>query len=331
MVSPLQTWQHPEPKRLWWALGGLSVLVHVGVLGLSLPYLLDLMVAGGAGAGAIAPPIELVLVDPADTAAPSEETVRASEQAAPSANEGTPEDTPAASSLTAEDRPSPERPAETNDSTSSEPSSEDREQPEPQSDSSTSEEEGASDTGASDTGASDTGASDTGPQPATPGSSDSSSAGGAQSEETSDELPFLGGAETLPDPSESIATGDGTESSFAVSVVSHSPPPEDQQYDLKDTFPSVSEAAGATSIPLQRQADCEWFDFSQQQWTYRVAVAGDGSIAQMSLLTTGGDEGEGEAIACLIERSALTLIPAQQEGEAVYDDNLILTIEITKL
>lgn len=320
MVSPLQTWQHPEPKRLWWALGGLSVLVHVGVLGLSLPYLLDLMVAGGAGSAAIAPPIELVLVDPADTAAPSEETVSPSEQAAPSANEDTPEDPPAASPATAEDRPSPERPAETNDSTSSESSSEDREQLEPQSDSSTSEE-----------GASDTGASDTGPQPATPGSSDSSSAGGAQSEETSDELPFLGGAETLPDPSESIATGDGTESSFAVSVVGHSPPPEDQQYDLKDTFPSVSEAAGATSIPLQRQADCEWFNFSQQQWTYRVAVAVDGSIAQMSLLTAGGDEREGEAIACLIERSALTLIPAQQEGEAVYDDNLILTIEITKL
>lgn len=325
MVSPLQTWQHPEPKRLWWVLGGLSALVHVGVLGLSLPYLLDLMVAGGAGSAAIAPPIELVLVDPADTPAPSEETVSASEQAAPSAaplaNEDTPEDTPAASPLTAEDRPSPDRPAETNDSTSSESSSEDREQPEPQSDSSTSGEEGAADTGAADTGT----------QPAAPRSSDPSLPGDAQSEETSDELPFLGGTETLSDPSESIATGDGTESSFAVSIVGHSPPPEDQQYDLKDTFPSVSEAAGATAVPLQRRADCEWFDFSQQQWTYRVAVAVDGSIDQMSLLTAGGDEREGQAIACLIERADLTLIPARQEGEAVYDDNLILTVEITKL
>ncbi|MGB3293857.1 MAG: hypothetical protein WBB01_12790, partial [Phormidesmis sp.] len=64
MVSPLQTWQHSEPKRLWLALGGLSVLVHIGLLGLSLPYLLELMARGGSRSSAIAPPIELVLVDP---------------------------------------------------------------------------------------------------------------------------------------------------------------------------------------------------------------------------------------------------------------------------
>lgn len=322
MVSPLQTWQHSEPKRLWWALGGLSVLVHVGILGLSLPYLLDLMAAGARSSTTNAAPIELVLVDAADPSVPSEETVSVLEQAAPTAStadEDTPEDVPAASPATAESRPSPERPVETNDSTSRDVSSEDREQPEPQTDSSTSGEESASD------------AADTGNQDSASESSDPASPGETQSEETSDELPFLGGTETLSDPSESITTGGDTESSFTASIVGHSPPPEDQQYDLKDTFPSVSEAAGATSVPLQRQADCEWFNFAQQQWTYRVAVAADGSIDQMSLLTAGGDEREGRAIACLIEHSALTLIPAQQEGEAVYDDNLILTIEIAKL
>ena len=64
---------------------------------------------------------------------------------------------------------------------------------------------------------------------------------------------------------------------------------------------------------------------------YRVAVNEDGSIDQMTLLSPGGDVREGEVIACLVERSGLTLIPAVQRGEAVFDDNFVLTLAITRL
>ncbi|MEO1445639.1 MAG: hypothetical protein AAFV46_05265, partial [Cyanobacteria bacterium J06635_11] len=62
MVSPLQTWKHPESKRLWPLLGGLSVLAHIGAMGFSLPYLLELMQPPGDRTAAI--PIEMVVVDP---------------------------------------------------------------------------------------------------------------------------------------------------------------------------------------------------------------------------------------------------------------------------
>lgn len=312
MVSPLQTWQHSEPKRLWLALGGLSVLVHMGVLGLSLPYLLELMSAGGSQSAAIAPPIELVLVDPADPATtPSEDVVRASEPAVPSEAAPLPEeDTPAtAVSASAETDIPPESPTEASNDTSRE-TTPPREQPEPQSNPSTTPDQGVSNTGTQTSEPSET------PQP-------------SQNEEPNDGLPVLGGTESLPDPSEGMASDESLESSFAVSIVSHSPPPQAQQYDLKDTFPSVPEGVGA-AVPLQRRAGCEWFNFSAQQWTYRVAVNADGSIDQMSLLSAGGDVREGSAIACLIERSDLTLIPAEQGGDAIYDDNLILTLAVTR-
>ncbi|MEL7522069.1 MAG: hypothetical protein AAGJ80_10715, partial [Cyanobacteria bacterium J06553_1] len=62
MVLPLQTWKHPESKRLWPLLGGLSVLAHIGAMGFSLPYLLELMQPSGDRTAAI--PIEMVVVDP---------------------------------------------------------------------------------------------------------------------------------------------------------------------------------------------------------------------------------------------------------------------------
>ena len=63
MATPLKLWQYSEPKRLWPALGGLSVLAHVGILGLSLPYILDLMQASDS-AETETIPIELIVVSP---------------------------------------------------------------------------------------------------------------------------------------------------------------------------------------------------------------------------------------------------------------------------
>jgi len=65
MVLPLQTWQYSEPKRLWLLLGGLSVLAHVGMLGLSLPYVLELMEPAGDRAATSFTPVELIVVDEA--------------------------------------------------------------------------------------------------------------------------------------------------------------------------------------------------------------------------------------------------------------------------
>ena len=324
MVSPLQTWQHPEHKRLWIALGGLSVLVHIGILGLSLPYLLTLMTTGGSRSGAVAPPIELVLVDEANLeiddavrpeVTPANGTTTVSEPASPPEAAPPPAQDPPASavSVPAEDSP-PESPTEADSDISRETSSP-RRQPATQTNPSPPAES------PSQAETADTDPPPTEPSPPTQAET--------QNEEPADELPILDGTAALPDPSEGTAGGESTQTSFAVSIVSHGPPPAEQQYDLKDTFPSVPEGGGA-AVPLQRQADCGWFNFFPQQWTYRVAVNTDGSIGQMTLLSETGDVREGEAIACLIERSSLVLIPAEQGGTAVYDDNLILTLVITR-
>ena len=316
MVSPLQTWQHPEHKRLWIALGGLSVLVHIGILGLSLPYLLTLMTTGGSRPEAAPPPIELVLVDEAalakdavrPEATPADNTSTVSDPASPPEAAPSPAPDPPASavSVPAEDSP-PESPAEADSDTSRETSS-----PRPQSATPSNPSPPADPPSEAET-------ADTNPPP---------TRAETQTEDPADELPILDGIADLPDPSEGTAGEESPQTSFAVSIVSHGPPPAEQQYDLKDTFPSVPEGVSA-AVPLQRQAACEWFNFFPQQWTYRVAVNTDGSIGQMTLLSETGDVREGEAIACLIERS-LSLIPAEQGGEAVYDDNLILTLVITR-
>ncbi|MEL6350994.1 MAG: hypothetical protein AAFR58_04450 [Cyanobacteria bacterium J06627_28] len=71
MVSPLQTWQHHEPKGLWAGLGSLAVVAHMGILGFSLPYLLDIAQPSGEGFNAIAP-IELIEVDAETSFEPTE-------------------------------------------------------------------------------------------------------------------------------------------------------------------------------------------------------------------------------------------------------------------
>ena len=61
MISPLQTWQHREHKSLWPAIGSLAVLMHVGAIGMSVPYLLSWQ-ASSEQSDAAAIPIELVTV-----------------------------------------------------------------------------------------------------------------------------------------------------------------------------------------------------------------------------------------------------------------------------
>ncbi len=67
MILPLQTWQHQDPKGLWPALGGLAVLAHIGVIGMSVPYLLSLREAEAQNT-AIAIPIELSVEPSANSA-----------------------------------------------------------------------------------------------------------------------------------------------------------------------------------------------------------------------------------------------------------------------
>lgn len=81
MISPLQTWQHQDPKGLWPVLSGLAFLAHVGVIGMSVPYLLEWQ-ASEKQSSAVTIPIELVAIAPAESTAlaPSDTAVPANSQ-----------------------------------------------------------------------------------------------------------------------------------------------------------------------------------------------------------------------------------------------------------
>lgn len=107
MVLPLQTWQYSEPKRLWPLLGGLSVLAHVGVLGLSLPYLLELMEPVGDRVSTSTTPVELIVISGSaqSTASPAKPLTSVEEPLAPS--ETAPSETAVTPVKAAADSPRP--------------------------------------------------------------------------------------------------------------------------------------------------------------------------------------------------------------------------------
>ena len=107
------------------------------------------------------------------------------------------------------------------------------------------------------------------------------------------------------------------------------------QRDTGKTPPRPKEEAIAASIALDPVAQgCRQLKFSQQQWTYRVAVGADGRV-QRATIWTGGvardiSEEEG-AIACLIESAGFQFEPALFEGEPILDDNLLITISVIEV
>ncbi|NEP17403.1 MAG: hypothetical protein F6J97_10930 [Leptolyngbya sp. SIO4C1] len=61
--SSALNWQHRDPPNLWPVLGGLSLLLHLGVLGLAMPLVLRLMPSPASVAPAAPVPIELIATE----------------------------------------------------------------------------------------------------------------------------------------------------------------------------------------------------------------------------------------------------------------------------
>lgn len=83
MASLPQTWKHSEPKALWPTLSGLAVLVHLGILGFSLPYLIELMQPAPGSRSSVVP-IELIVDSASIASQPNQQPSPNSEESAAS-------------------------------------------------------------------------------------------------------------------------------------------------------------------------------------------------------------------------------------------------------
>lgn len=327
MVSPLQTWQHSQPRYFWPVLGGLSVLTHVGLLGLSLPYVLELMQPNGDRGAAIATPIELVVVDSADdpitqiSTAASEETASNLTEAAPEASSSG-EQTAAESDSASAEPPDTERPP----SEPVERPSPNRSDPEPID---------TDDPGTSGSGGS-VEPSDDQPSPDQTGSDQTPSEDQGEAAPEPDGEPSgppaIPGDQSLESPDQSAGTE--SEQAAALSIVSHRQVPEQLQRDITDTPPVPLYGAAPTAVTLRpSESQCQRIAFPQPQATYRVAIRPDGTMARATPWTEGEsrDLSDSEkAIACLLESAGFAFEPARIEGEPVLNDNLLLTVEVTE-
>lgn len=375
MVSPLKTWQHDEPKRLWLALGGLSVLAHIGVLGLSLPYILTIMQPSGEPTPSSVVPVELV-ADPVDQSAAERaaelaENQAAEDRAAKAASEAEANARAAASAASPLPSPEPDLPEPpkrpptmstyTQSQTQRQAIANHSPSPTPSASSSTSQN---SSTGASSSTSKNDPASDpsgstnensstsdpsgsttensaasgsTGENnsattsPNLEASADDNSAGSADS--GSDETSVINGTGPLPAPG-TASNGTSSEQVAYLSILGSLEVPKDLQRDVVTSPPKlISNTADVATIEWRpHDLDCGRVDFSQPTGTYKIAVNADGTMDKATLWTNGitpqaTSESEG-AIACLLKSADLAFEPARLDGEAVFNDNLLLTVKI---
>ncbi len=323
------------------------MLAHVGLLGLSLPYVLELMQPSGNRSAALATPIELVVVDPADeviapTSAPTNPPDTATDSAETpntttaerSAAQPLPESDPANVEPPEAERRTPAVPAVTGDRDSSNsPDSPDAQTP-------ATGESGTADT---DSGSSESPEQIDQDQTSLAQDSSAQNPSGGQSEgqdepdtsvSDSDPVvpPTVPGDQPLESPNQSAGTE--TEQAAAISIISHRQVPESLQRDLTDTPPAPIYSEAATAVTLRpSEHSCNRIAFPQPSATYRAAIRPDGTMAQATPWTGGEsrDLSDSErAIACLLESAGFAFEPARIEGEPVLNDNLLLTIEITE-
>ncbi|MEL7512747.1 MAG: hypothetical protein AAGM27_11480 [Cyanobacteria bacterium J06554_3] len=331
MVSPLQTWQHHEPKGLWAGLGSLAVVAHMGILGFSLPYLLDIAQPSGEGFNAIAP-IELIEVDaetsfeptaaPPQTsqsptaAAPSErpETETAANDVnRPSAITSTSDSTsaiaPATGSTTGSPpTPRPSTPGNTSPNngqgssrsqgaapqTPFEPGSGDSESEANESEDNETEEPGSP----AAPGAQEDPSGSTSP----PESSGEPSSSPPESEVSP---PVIPGETSLPEPGNTPGSGASDNQQTYLSVTSHGYVPEALQRDLVDTPPELIYGSKTSLEANPLDLGCGRVDFSQTQVTYRVTIGADGALLSAIPWTNSIEaqpmSSSERAIACLLE------------------------------
>ncbi len=329
MVSPLKTWQHSEPQGLWPALGGLAVVAHVGILGLSLPYMMQLMQPAGLPTAVV--PIELIDVDSAEPIA----SAPAESSAEPSSSEPSPtEPLPTEPSLT---ESSPTEPlaessaaiveSQNDDTVPVETSSPEPDTPSPEADSQRpNPAESPTDKTDSLSGATEPSppSTETTP-PATDNLSESS-----QTEEPSAAQP---GDQPLPLPEDSTGENAAAKTAY-ISVVNHSYVPAELLADVADTPPELDYGAVTSLTAAPQDLGCGEVDFSQRQVTYRAVVSPEGTL-QAAIPWTGSIEPQSlsedeRAIACLLIAAGFSFTPAFTEGTAVANDSLLLTIDIVE-
>ena len=347
MVSPLKLWKHPQPKRLWPALGTLSVLAHVGALGLSLPYVLDLMQSEGAATAAAAVPIELVVVEAEDIPEGASSVHSSSQQArsAPTASEPTP-------SKAGADSRSSTRPAaikapdarsaiaNASDSVSSiEPADRATEQTD-QVKSTESTSSSASSTSIppeneldseSLDSESEEASNDSTSSPSEPNQPEPNQPKPNQPKPQPPILPTVPGGQPLPEPGEGPNSSEGNApQSLYLSIVSFSEAPN--QRDVGKTPPKPKDGKAGDGIELDPVTrGCERLSFQQEQWVYRVRVNTAGQVEKATVWTdriSRPMSQEERAIACLIENAGFEFEPALFDGEPILDDNLLLTINL---
>ncbi len=326
MISPLKTWHHQEPKGLWPALGGLALLTHIGVLGLSLPYVLNMMQSAGRGTAA-AIPIELIEVDStmgfAEPEAQSPEPAAASSEAAPQAETGPASEPPSVQTFKPT-VPSSSNSVRTSPSSLSPiaqtlpPQAEDT----PQNNETPAERnEDQSETPNADSLGSET-SSDGG-----------SDADAGEADETGPSTLPMGGP-TLPSPDEASEESDHNQVAY-LKLDKYSYVPENlRTIDLADTPATPIEAVSAIVLDA-KSTSCDRVEFPQpSKVTYRVEVSPGGTL-RSALPWTGSiepyDMSEQEkAISCLIVSAGFQFAPATQEGSPVANSDLLLTIDIVE-
>ncbi|MEL6490027.1 MAG: hypothetical protein AAFQ95_08690 [Cyanobacteria bacterium J06621_3] len=337
MVSPLRIWQHSEPKGFWPALGGLAVVAHVGVIGLSLPYVAGLVGGEGGSASAV---VAVELIVSTDTEPNPDETTESARGDDTPANEQSTQPlestTPVAPSPPV--RQSPASVVETSaGETPSEPPSQqplpaeqarqDNESPVAAESPSKNEvpSEEAPDERASEaqTGQNEEPAVEKDAETTSPEEMPSNEAGA---------LPVLGG-EQLPSPGD-VSTGEGVAQFTALSFTGYDYVPDNLRQDrVARTFPEPDQTSAITVRP--KDVACEEVsELPSTPLTYRVTISESGSIEEARPWTgrieVARSLSESEsAIECLLRRSNWRFTPAlDEDGKAYPFSDVLLTFTL---
>lgn len=333
MILPLQTWQHRDPKGLWPAIGGLAVLAHIGVIGMSVPYLLSLREAEAQNA-ATAIPIELS-VEPSTESAPTEapptetpvietlaiendkpavsdrravvESAIAPQQVSFSARSHTskppPLESPSTPESTSEQPDNPAAPQEKSAENEADKAIEDSETSEtPETPDDTSE------------------PSDVIPENSSQPSDNSS--GGIQEIASGDPLPLP------PDNSQvgqSLRIRTVLSPEYDPAEGSTRPGPRPELIDTRDEWLLHPNEEGCGVVSTLT---------AQSTLTYRVGINPDGTIHEANLLLgqeIAPESEDAQAVACLIQKMGITFRrPGISEDDESIDDSLLMTFELSE-
>jgi len=336
MISPLKTWQHSEPKGLWPALGGLAITAHVGVLGLSLPYVMQLMQPAGSPAAVV--PIELIDVDsaelvnstPVESLADEASTVPTdsvlTDRSLPQNDDTAPVATSSSESIASQPKVSE---LETSEFKTPELETSEPETPEL--------ETAPERTNPIEPPPADETDSDPNPTEPSPASTETAPSPATEnlpeSPQTEEPLAALPGEQSLPLPEDSTGENAAAKTAY-ISVVDHSYVPTELLVDVADTPPALDYSAVTSLSATPQDLGCGEVDFSQGQVTYRAVVSPEGTL-RSAAPWTGSIEpqslsaSEG-AIACLLTAAGFSFTPAFTDGAAVANDSLLLTIDIVE-